>query len=61
MSPKNQHPRILLSKNDSGAIGFCEVCDVVELEISAFSLRIDSASLDSLSKLINDAAQCLKV
>lgn len=61
MSPKNQHSRILLSKNESGAIGFCEACDVVEMEIGAISLRVDSSSLDSLSKLLKEAAQCLKI
>ncbi|MDO9393761.1 MAG: hypothetical protein Q7T42_07305 [Methylotenera sp.] len=61
MSPKNQHSRILLSKNESGAVGFCEACDVVEMEIGAISLRVDSLSLDLLSRLLNEAAQCLKI
>lgn len=61
MSPKNQHSRILLSKNESGAVGFCEARDVVEMEIGAISLRVDSLSLDLLSRLLNEAAQCLKI
>ncbi|MDP1766375.1 MAG: hypothetical protein Q8K83_05680 [Methylotenera sp.] len=61
MSPKNQHSRILLSQNESGGIRFCEACEVVEMEIGAVSLRVDSLSLDSLSKLLNEAAKCLSL
>lgn len=55
MSPKNQHLRILLAKNESGSIAFCESCDVVELEIGAISVRIDAQSLEALSGLFKDA------
>ena len=55
MSPKNQHARILLAKNTSGSIAFCEACDVVEMEIGAISLRIDAESLEALSTLLKDA------
>lgn len=55
MSPKNQHSRILLAKNDSGSIAFCEACDVVELEIGAVSMRIDAESLQALNGLFKDA------
>lgn len=34
--------RILLAKNEAGRVGYCEGCDVVELEIGAMSLRIDA-------------------
>lgn len=55
MTPKNSHSRILLAKNESGAIAFCEACDVVELEIGAVSMRIDAQSLKALNDLLKDA------
>ena len=55
MTPKNQHSRILLAKNASGTIAFCEGCDVVELEIGAVSMRIDAESLQALNGLFKDA------
>jgi hypothetical protein len=55
MTPKNQHARVLLAKNNAGAIAFCEACDVVEMEIGAISLRIDAESLEALSILLKDA------
>ena len=54
MTPKNQHARILLAKNNAGAIAFCEACDVVEMEVGAISLRIDAESLEALSILLKD-------
>ncbi len=55
MSPKNQHSRILLAKNESGSIAFCEGCDVVELEVGAISMRIDAQCLEALRGLFKDA------
>ena len=55
MTPKNQHSRILLAKNTSGSVAFCESCDVIELEIGAISMRIDAPSLEALSMLVKDA------
>lgn len=55
MTPKNQHSRILLAKNASGSVAFCESCDVIELEIGAISMRIDAPSLEALSMLVKDA------
>ncbi len=55
MPTKNQHLRILLAKNASGSIAFCEACDVVELEIGAISMRIDAQSLEALRGLFRDA------
>jgi hypothetical protein len=55
MTPKNQHNRVLLAKNTAGAIAFCDACDVVEMEIGAISLRIDTESLEALSGLLKDA------
>lgn len=47
--------RILLAKNDAGRIGFCENCDVVELEIGAVSLRITAEDLHYVALIIKDA------
>lgn len=55
MTPKNQHSRILLARNASGSIAFCETCDVVELEIGAISMRVDAESLEALRGLFRDA------
>lgn len=60
MKPRSQHSRILLSRNEGGAIAFCESCDVLELEIGAVSLRIDSPSLELLCKLMNEAVVSMK-
>ena len=60
MRTKNQHSRVLLSRNEGGAIAYCEGCDVMELEIGAISLRIDSSSLELLSKLMNEATASMK-
>ena len=55
MTPNPQHSRILLAKNTSGSIAFCESCDVIELEIGSISMRIDAPSLEVLSLLLKDA------
>ena len=47
--------RILLAKNAAGRIGFCENCDVVELEIGAISLRITAEDLHIVALLVKDA------
>ena len=47
--------RILLAKNEAGRVGYCEGCDVVELEIGAMSLRIDAKDLHYLANLFKDA------
>lgn len=60
MKPRSQHSRILLSRNEGGAIAFCESCDVLELEIGAVTIRIDSHSLELLSKLMNEATASMK-
>lgn len=60
MGTKNQHSKILLSRNEGGAIAFCESCNVLELEIGAVSLRIDSLSLELLSQLMNEATASMK-
>jgi hypothetical protein len=48
--------RILLSKNESGQIIFCENCNVAELELGAISLRIDAGTLNTLRELLADAS-----
>lgn len=55
MSPKSQHSRILLAKNENGSIAYCEGCDVVEVEMGAVSVRVDAQSLEALNGLFNDA------
>jgi hypothetical protein len=47
--------RVLLSKNESGQIIFCENCNVAELELGAISLRIDAGTLHTLKTLLADA------
>ena len=47
--------RVLLAKNEAGRVGYCEGCDVVELEIGAMSLRIDAKDLHFLANLFKDA------
>ncbi|MDP2153736.1 MAG: hypothetical protein Q8J66_08780 [Methylotenera sp.] len=47
--------RVLLSKNESGQIIFCENCNVAELELGAISLRIDAGTLHALRGLLADA------
>lgn len=59
MLQKNQHLRLLLGKNTSGSVVFCEACDVIELEIDAISLRIDAPSLEALSQLLKEAGMRL--
>ncbi len=54
MSSK-KHAHILLSENQAGSVGFCETCNVLELEFGAISLRIDEQSLTYISKLLKDA------
>ena len=55
MKLKNEHSRKLLSKNASGRIEFCEECNVVELEIGAFSIRLHAQDLAILNQLIREA------
>lgn len=55
MKSKNEHNRKQLSKNASGRIEFCEECNVVELEIGAFSIRLHAQDLSILNHLIREA------
>lgn len=50
-----KHVHILLVENQSGSVGYCESCHVVELEFGAISLRLDEQSLEMLSNLLKDA------
>jgi hypothetical protein len=52
MSPKNEHKRILLNKNQSGQVEYCEACDVVEMEVGPVSIRLHAQDLASFSALI---------
>lgn len=55
MSPKSEHKRIQLNKNESGQIDYCEDCDVVELAIGAVSVRLHAADLQLFSALVREA------
>ena len=55
MSPKNMHKRILLNKNQSGQVEYCEACDVVEMEIGPVSIRLHAKDLEQFSQLIKEA------
>ena len=50
-----KHIHILLAENQSGSVGYCESCHVVELEFGAISMRLDEQSLEMLSTLLRDA------
>ncbi len=55
MNAKNTHKRILLSKNQSGQLEYCEACDVVEIEIGPVSVRLHAQDLQLFSVLIQEA------
>ncbi len=55
MSQKNEHRRILLNKNQSGVVEYCERCEVVEVEIGPVSIRLQAQDLELFSTLIQEA------
>jgi Family of unknown function (DUF6686) len=55
MSPKNTHKRVLLNKNKSGQVEYCEACDVVEMEVGPVSIRLHAQDLEHFSALIQAA------
>jgi hypothetical protein len=55
MNKNTSCSRILLAKNEAGRAGYCEGCDVVELEIGAISIRIVAADLPYISRLLKEA------
>jgi len=55
MNKNTSCSRILLAKNEAGRAGYCEGCDVVELEIGAISIRIVAADLHYISQLLKEA------
>ncbi len=55
MNRKNTHKRILLSKNQSGQLEYCETCDVVEIEIGPVSVRLHAHDLELFSALVQEA------
>lgn len=55
MDKKPSCTRVLLTKNEAGRVGYCEDCDVVELEIGAISLRIVAADLHHVAQLLKEA------
>lgn len=60
MSPKNTHKRILLNKNQSGLVEYCEGCEVVEVEIGPVSIRLQAQDLELFSTLIQEADMRLR-
>jgi hypothetical protein len=60
MAPKNTHKRILLNKNQSGQVEYCEGCNVVELEVGPVSLRLYAQDLALFSALVHEAEMHLR-
>ncbi len=60
MSQKNEHRRILLNKNQSGLVEYCERCEVVEVEIGPVSIRLQAQDLALFSTLIQEADSRLR-
>ncbi len=60
MSRKNEHKRILLNKNQSGLVEYCERCEVVEVEIGPVSIRLQAQDLELFSNLIQEADSRLR-
>ena len=60
MSQKNEHRRILLNKNHSGLVEYCERCEVVEIEIGPVSIRLQAQDLELFSTLIQEADSRLR-
>lgn len=60
MNPKNTHKRIVLNKNQSGLVEYCEGCNVVELEVGPVSLRLHAQDLELFSELIQEAEMHLR-
>ena len=52
---ESNHKRILLNKNQSGHVEYCESCEVVELAIGAISVRLHAQDLQLLSSLVQEA------
>lgn len=61
MDIKNQHSRVLLSKNEGGAITFCEGCNLLELDIGSLSLRLDGLALELLNQLMSEAKTSMRL
>ncbi len=55
MSEQNKHRRILLNKNQSGIVEYCERCEVIEVEIGPVSIRLQAQDLELFSTLIQEA------
>ena len=55
MDLKNKHRRILLNKNQSGSLEYCEACDVVEMEVGFVSIRLHAKDMKIFSQLIQGA------
>jgi len=60
MAPKNTHKRILLNKNASGQVEYCEECDVIELALGAVSVRLHAQNLGLFSQLMQETVMNLE-
>ncbi len=60
MDSKNEYKRLLLSKNLSGRVEFCQTCNVVEFELGAISLRLHADDMQLFSQLIQEAEMRLR-
>lgn len=60
MSRKSEHRRILLNKNQSGLVEYCESCEVVEVEIGPVSIRLQAQDLELFGTLIQEAGTRLR-
>ena len=59
MSQESEHKRILLNKNTSGKVEYCESCNMVEMAIGPVSVRLYAQDLEALSVLLQGANQQL--
>lgn len=55
MNVNYKHKRILLNKNPTGEIEYCEACDLVELALGPVSIRLHAKDLVLFSQLVSEA------
>lgn len=60
MGPKNEHKRVLLNRNQSGQVDYCDGCEVVEIAVGPVSVRLHSQDLQLFSTLIQGAVMRLE-
>lgn len=55
MDEKNKHKRILLNKNPTGQVDYCEACDVIEIALGPLSVRLHAKDLAMFSELVRES------